>query len=470
MAAFIGRSRDLGALRGLLDAPLSSVVRVTGPPGVGKSALVRRALRDYPGLYFVCPPLPAPIQAQALHRALLAHAAGEAESFDPAAETDTPTWEQLATTIDALRRQSDRPWVLVLDDADRLQDARARYRRALATLRADVESVPPVHIVLISRDAAAIEAKELGDDAEHLPVAPLTLREAAPFLPGNRPHHRLRAYAAFGGSPRVLSALDNNVTVGTNVRRLLLDPNGALADLPLSWLERLVQTPSRYAAILSVLADGSTDWSTIHEGVPDLSRSGQLAPYLNRLSALGWLDTRVSVDAKPGSRARRYEVPDPFVRFWFRFVLPWRLTADPEAVGSYYTRVVRPGIETYMDSVMPTLARQHMAHSAIEVFGASARVTGGLWGDGVDIPVAGVLGNGSVFYGTCAWHGRDGAGDRALAALEEDVAHTRYGFGRQGRHRVIFTGRPAPTSLKRTVARRRDTLLVDARALLGTGR
>ena len=51
-----------------------------------------------------------------------------------------------------------------------------------------------------------------------------------------------------------------------NVRRLILSPDGALADAGTVLLERYLQTPSRYAAILAALSRGEADWTSLRAG------------------------------------------------------------------------------------------------------------------------------------------------------------------------------------------------------------
>jgi hypothetical protein len=461
---FTGRSRELGWLRWVLDRTTPQLVRVVGLTGAGKSALVQRAASDFAGAWLRCPPLPDPAQRAALARTLAPHLRD-----DVSPESD---W---TTLLDRARRaasESSRPWVLVVDDAHRLTEARARFATAAAeVMRVAAEQSTPFHLVMVGRAAGMPGETAFGDrPPETLDVAPLPLRAAAPHLPGSDSEARLRAYGVFGGIPRVLGALDTSVTVGTNVRRLLLSPDGRFADAPLAWLEREVQTPSRYMAILSALAHGEADWASIHEGVQDLTRSGQVAPYLKRLTELGLVTSRTPLDAGPRTRSTRYALTDPFLAFWFRFAFPWLFDSrrvDPEtSVREHYAREVRPLIDAHMETVMPMVARQHMELDAVETLGSTARESGSLWNGDLDIPVAGILTSGAAYYGTCGWSPPDRA-DSPLDSLDRRIRDTRYGFGKERRLRIVFTGRQPPTWLRRDAARRQDAHLVDADALIG---
>lgn len=439
-------------------------MRVVGLAGVGKSALVHRATTDFAGAWLRCPPLPDPA-----HRAALARALSPLADDDVSPESDWPTLLDIARRLAA---KSSRPWVLVMDDAHRLTEARARFAAPAAqAVRAAAADGTALHVVLVGREGGTPGEDSFGALApETLEVTPLPFRAAAPHLPGSDPEARLRAYGVFGGIPRVLASLDTSVTVGTNVRRLLLAPDGGLADGPLAWLEREVQTPSRYVAILSTLARGETDWATVHGGVPDLSRSGQVAPYLGRLGELGLVSSRTPLDAGPRSRATRYTLTDPFLAFWFRFAFPWLVDPrrlDPaSSIREHYAREIRPLIDGHMETVMPLVARQHMELDALETLGSVARESGSLWSGDMEIPVAGMLRSGAAYYGVSAWRPPERAVS-PLAVLDGRIRETRYGFGRERRLRIVFTGRRPPTWLRRETARRPDTRLIDAEALLG---
>ena len=484
---FTGRSRELGLLRTEFDQGEARCLSVSGLPGAGTSTLVRRAAEHYPGLRFRCPPLPDPLTRLHLARALEQDAVDDRDAppSPPPLPTaipqqhiegrgDVPSWKDLFRTL--LRKAGDRsPFVVILDDAHRLQDSRSRFEPALAETIAEARTAGTTfHVVLAGRSGSV---PTLGEShAETVPtlllhVDPLPLRAAAPHLPGATASDKIRAYAVFGGLPGVLAHLDNSVTVGTNVRRLLLPDHGTLAELPINWLERSVQTVTRYTAVLEALSYGEAEWADLSAAIPDLTRSGQVAPYLARLAELGFVRTRRSLHSGPRSRSTRYAASDPFITFWTRFILPWRLSERATEIVPYYASAIRPGIRDHLQRIMPMVCRHHMEVDALETLGSRARDSGSLWDASVDIPVAGTLASGAAYYGSCLW---DPPASRPLKPeltplqkLDRSVRETRYGFGRQGRIRLIFTGRATPTWLRREVARRDDARIIDAGDLIG---
>lgn len=389
-------------------------------------------------------------------------------------DSEIPSWSELFREL-LDRATSSRPFVLILDDAHRLQDARSRFEaglaEALTTARA---SQIPFHVVLAGRAGSMPDVGADFDVAAPsllLQVDPLPLRAAAPHLPGTQASDKIRAYGVFGGLPGVLAYLDTSVTVGTNVRRLMLPDQGPLAELPMGWLERSVQTVTRYMSVLEALSLGEAEWADLSGAIPDLTKSGQVAPYLKRLAELGFIRSRRSLDAAPRSRSSRYALTDPFLAFWLRFILPWRVSERGSEIVPHYADRIRPHIRDHLQRMMPMMCRRHMDIDALETLGSNARDSGSIWGPSAEIPVAGTLGSGAIYYGVCLW---DPPTTRPqtptptpLMQLDRSIRETRYGFGRQGRIRLVFTGRSTPTWLRREVARRDDARIVDAAGLLG---
>lgn len=480
------RARDLGTLRQALDAAEASVVVVRGVPGSGKSALVRSATEGLATLFHVCPPLPDPDQRRLLRRGMERWAATVAPPGDgdppppprtpdaktardarpgpvPASisnDTPPPDWATLfARAEQLLGRREGRPGVLVLDDAHRLSDARSRFLTPLrAALTRSRDAGVQWHVVLVAPADILADFDEPAApvSAASIRVGPLPFTSALPRLPGSKPADLVRAYAVFGGLPAVLSQLDPSQGLMTNLRRLVLDPGGPLHTYGMSMLERWVQRPSRYAAILTGLATGEREWGDVQTSVSDLTASGQVAPYLKRLQDLGWVEARRSLDARPRSRNRRYRIVEPLLAFWFGLaqLCEWDLARARDLPASR----LRALIDAQADAVFRDICRQHMIYAAVATLGRNARECGSLWGPGYEFPAAGILTSGAAFYGA-AYFG-EVPPPSLLADMDASVRETRYGFGREVRLRIVFTARRPPAELSRAVARRDDAALI----------
>ncbi len=473
-----GRSRELGLLRGGYDGQGATIRWVVGLPGVGKTETVLRAAGDFRFLYHRAPPLSDPLQRAALAATLRAFrdSGGEGESW--LTGDSPPTWETLFQDVVEAAPEG-RTLVVVVDDAHRWVESRARFESALqgAVGRANA-SGRSVHVTLVAPEVPATRLPS-EDLLPPLPIRSLSFRAALPFLPGATTWARLRSYTVFGGLPGVLTLLDPRASLESNLRRLVLGRAAPLRDGPLTLLERCFQRPNRYAAILAALARGEGDWGTVQAGVGDLTASGQAGPYLKRLEEVGLVEVRRSLDASPRTRSRRYRITDPFVACWLRFVLPLResLTSslgEPPSSPFKGSEGRRSGsgdgpssdLDSQVASILPEVCRSYMTLDAMEEFGSNARECGSLWGPGYEVPVAGVLGNGNPFYGHVAPPGAE-SGPRALAVLDEEIRETRYGFGRERRLRILFCGGEVSSDLRRKVARRNDAVLVDLDSLVG---
>jgi len=439
---------------------------VSGPSGAGKTHLLGAVLTAADGVVHRAGPLP-----DADQRSLLA---GRLARWLPGGAGPPPDadWDVLLGAaldeVEATRRRL----VLVLDDAHRLVEARSRVPAFLAEAWTRVRARGlPVHLVLAGRsphlaDAFGGEDGPLAAAATlELAVAPLGYREVGRLLPGYSAADRIRAWAAFGGFPYRLRHLDASVTLSTNIQKAFLTPGAPLHTDGLDTLARDVQSPARYVSILRALASGRSEWGAVLEAVPDVDAGAGMAPYLARLESLGVIRSERSLDASRRSRRRRYRIVDPSLAFWCRWVLPALSDVSPGTASEAWTASVRSGLEEHTALSFAAVCREFLGRHAAPLLGAVGRDVGGLWGSGYDLDPAGTLANGAVFYGHAYWGKRHAPPD-AVDRLVTQVRRTRYGFGREGRHRLVFGAGGFTRETHRVAARDHLVQLVDLDHLL----
>lgn len=466
-------------LRDRTGGPGPSLTLLTGRRGSGKTALLRAAFDETTSgtgvLWHGAPPLP-----DAGQRALLA---GAVTSFLEGRPTDPPVeppeleaaWSEILEPLDAWLYRTRRASVLVLDGWERLVDAQSRLPGIMADFWAGVRRRGlPLHLVVASRPGAAADAFRsdgpLGEWAgPPIHLGPLPFRQAVAHLAPDAPaRDRIRLHAVFGGWPEVLARVPAGRSLVRSLEEAVLGADAPLLRWGQELLEREVQSPARYAALLRAVSRGQREWGGIRDAVPDFTGGGQLAPYVQRLEELELVTVERSLDAPPRSRRRRYRVSDPFVAFWFRFVLPHLGVLERGGGSELWRERIRPRLDEHVGLQFPGLCREYLALHGDEALGAVAREAGGLWGPGYDLPVAATLRSGAVVYGAARWTGAS-PDEGVVEAIEEDLGRTRYGFGREARLRVVFTVPEPAEGLLRRAARDEAVVVVGAGDLVGEG-
>jgi hypothetical protein len=316
--------------------------------------------------------------------------------------------------------------------------------------------------------ALAAEGSPLADMfALDLALGPLTFREVTAELTSWTARDRIAAWAALGGMPSVARWLDPEQGLLPNLRRIVLDPDAPLLRSGTDLLRRAVQSPARYASILMSMAQGRRDWGDIAAAVTDFGSSGQLAPYLARLEEMRLVETRRSLDAREGSRSRRYHPTAPFLSFWFRFVLPNLTELERGQAADVWTRRIRPFLDDHVRLHLGDLAREYVTRYAERLPGV-AREIGALWGPGYDLEIAAILRGGAACYATCTWE-HSAVGEEALGPIERTLRASRWGFGREGRLEVVFHAGGVGEELVRRAARTHQIRLIGLEELLGIG-
>ena len=93
-----------------------------------------------------------------------------------------------------------------------------------------------------------------------------------------------------------------------------------------------------------------------------------------------------------------------------------------------------------------------------------AREAGAIWGEGTEIPVAGLLTNGAVGFGLVQWEGVE---EDLAAKLARRMHGTRYGIGRESRIPIFFLAREGDEGFRRKLVRDPLARMVTLAQLMG---
>jgi AAA+ ATPase superfamily predicted ATPase len=184
-----------------------------------------------------------------------------------------------------------------------------------------------------------------GRNTGSLQLHPLGYREAGQFFPKWSPEDRIRGFAVTGGMPYYLDQLAPDRSLRWNIVNRVLARGSVLYQEAELLMREELREPRVYMSILRAVSDGITQTSKIQDRV---SMRGSITSYLGTLQELGLLHFQQPVVGKTVRRGM-WMVADPYLRFWFRFVHPYRGELEHGAdVDRFYQAAVEPVLDEFV--------------------------------------------------------------------------------------------------------------------------
>jgi AAA+ ATPase superfamily predicted ATPase len=216
----------------------------------------------------------------------------------------------------------------------------------------------PIFVVLsgsevgfFEREVVGYSATTYGRRAGQLRLRPFSPRDVGLFLPRWSAEKRIGAYAVFGHMPYYLAQIRPERTLAQNILDLILMPDGLLHEEARLLLDQELPNPSGFFSILRAIAAGQTRVTQIAERTGIAGGSSRVSQMLDTLQRLWLVDKQLPVTVANPERSRqsRYRIADPYLRFWFRFVLPSRdRLIDPAGAARHLEQRVLPQLDAFI--------------------------------------------------------------------------------------------------------------------------
>lgn len=421
MERFIGREAELGHLESLYRGDQPELFVLYGRRRVGKTELIRQFCRSRQAIYFQ-----AAQESDADNLRHFTRAVAKATSAPLFDRARFDRWE------DALEQlcdwADDRRLVVALDEFPWLCEANPSLPSLLQRFWDHRGSRSRLFLILCGSSVSFMEGSVLGQRSPlfgrrtgQQELLPLPYRQAAAFAPSYSLEDQVRLFGIVGGVPLYLQQLREDLALDANVRERILRPQSLLHAEPMYLLQSELRDPKTYNSILQALASGLTKHNEIAQRVDP--RAGAISRYLATLEELRLVHRVVSApDAAPDRRSRgRYFIRDPFLRFWYRFVLPHRSLLAMGDAELVWRGSIAPHLDEFLGAVFEDVCREYVqVHSAEKALPAPRVEVGRYWSRAAEIDVLSRNADGSHTCGECKWS-RHPVGSDVLATLERNA-------------------------------------------------
>jgi AAA+ ATPase superfamily predicted ATPase len=241
----------------------------------------------------------------------------------------------------------------------------------------------------------------------------------------------IEEYAVWGGVPRYWELREGYANLREAIEGNLLSVNGTLYEEPLKLFKDDIKDMVKTATIMSYIGAGAHRLSEI------AGRSGEIATNLSRplakLITLGYLTKEIPFgENEKNSKKSLYKIADPFMDFYFRFIVPNRSFIEIGRIQPILTALDSqfPG---YVGDYWEKLCRETVSGNAIDgiTYGIARRWWGGVGKDErieLDV-VAESLDKKYLLVGECKWTAGENS-DRLLAVLMVKAEKLPFAKGR----------------------------------------
>lgn len=319
---FIGRQRELESLEREYQKDSSFVV-IYGRRRVGKTTLIKEFIKGKLAFYFLAT---EEVESQSIKR--LSGVVSRVTQNPLLQRATFSDWLDLFHIIAKFRPEEKK--VLVIDEFPYLVKSNPAFPSILQNAWDEVLKDSNVMLILcgsligmMQKHALSYDSPLYGRRTAQIRLAPLSFPDvyAAQHLSFER---AVEQYAITGGVPKYLEFFNDQEGLLEQVESAVLSKNGFLYEEPNFLLKDEVVSAVNYFSIIRVMADGNHKLGKIAGALG--TETSALTPYLSTLSDLGFVVKETPVTEKNPEKSRKglYFISDNFVRFWFRYVYPYK--------------------------------------------------------------------------------------------------------------------------------------------------
>ena len=319
---FIGRETELTNLNKEFKKNESFVV-IYGRRRVGKTTLIKEFLKDKTGIYYLAT---EEMEAQSMKR--FAGTIARATDNPLIQKANFTDWIDLFQLVAEYKPGEKK--VLVIDEFPYLVKTNPAFPSILQTAWDEILKNSQVMLILcgsfigmMQKYALSYDSPLYGRKTSQIRLSPLSFTEV--YASQNLSFEDAVAqYAITGGVPKYLDFFNDVQSLPEQIQENILYKNGFLYEEPYFLLKSESMNAINYFSIIKMIADGNHKLGKLANAMGE--KTSSLSPYLATLTDLGFIEKRTPLTEKNPERSRKglYFIADNFMRFWFRYVYPFK--------------------------------------------------------------------------------------------------------------------------------------------------
>lgn len=319
---FQGRKAELALIERLWKKKGAHLLVLYGRRRIGKTALIKQWVNTSGtnSLYWMARTSPPEVQLRQFSHTLYNFANPNLSAPE---DLSYGTWEQVFQQAGALAERG--RFGLFIDEFTYLIQTKPDIVSILQDLWDHYLSNTNIflclsgsHLGMMKRELLAPQAPLYGRASAQLHLRPLPFGVTSQFFPKYSAADRVAIYALFGGVPAYWERITQSASISQNIKDELLTQGNLMQEEPALLLQDFLRDPRYYVGILKAIALGNRTIKLIasYAGMPE----SNVPKYVGVLIDAGFVSRKTPVTRPETVRSGRYEITDPYLRFYYRFL------------------------------------------------------------------------------------------------------------------------------------------------------
>lgn len=322
MERFVARERELTRLEKMYESPSFEMAVIYGRRRVGKTALIKKFIKDKPAIYIQGIEATKELNLHYLSDAIMNFA--NPQRF--ATNTSFGDFRDAFAAVENIANQHKKKLIFVMDEFPYFAESAPEVSSLLQyTIDHIYKECNNVMLILCGSSMSFMEHQVLGYKSPlygrrtgQFKIRPFNIFDTKKMLPEVNNEDLLAYYGITGGVPQYLAFVNQKLSVAENIQKLFLDLNAPLQNETNILLQEELRKPATYYSILVAIANGETKANKIYQAI-GLKSSSQLSPYLNKLMELEIIERKAPILEK-NKKKSIYVIKDEMFKFWFKFI------------------------------------------------------------------------------------------------------------------------------------------------------
>lgn len=375
---FIGRERELTALKEWYDKDGIGMMVIYGRRRIGKSTLITEFAKGKRTIFYTATKI-------GKNRNLELFSKQVVDLLMPGlGEVRFPATEAVFDFID--KNMGSEKIVLVIDELPYWAE---RDEALLSVLQKYMDTVwndKNLKIILCGSALSFMEKKVLSEKSplfgrrdSQMKLDAFDYLDSAKFVPDYSNEDKAICYGITGGIAKYLSVIDPAKSMDENIIRLFFRTDGYLYDETRNLLTQEFSDIAIVNNIVEQIASGENTLNTIAGKIGE--KESTILYSLDKLISVGLVEKKRCITEEKNKKKTQYVLKDFMFKFWYEFIPKATSVIEMGQGELYYQKVVKPALHSFMGTVFEEMCRYYTLKQGIMgEYGCFITSVGTWWG------------------------------------------------------------------------------------------